>query len=167
MIPEVLHEAGVDISAVHPFPASLSLRSGWVCACEGVHVVPPFQGGCAMKTSLLVCLTVAVVFVTMSTAIANPAMLPNHPGYPMGKAVDPVKGQSLANDPGQMNATGQDALTDAAVFDDRHSKQNLLNNQDNERIIGKPGAGLLPNVQGPNITIDPLVKEATKVNAAP
>lgn len=120
-----------------------------------------------MKTALLVCLTVAVVFVTMSTALANPAMLPDHPGYPMGKAVDPVIGQSLANDPGRMNATGQGALTDAAVFDDRHSKQDLLNNQDNERIIGKPGAGLLPNVQGPKITIDPPVKEATKVNAAP
>ena len=120
-----------------------------------------------MKTALLVYLTVAVVFVTMSTALANPAMLPDHPGYPMGKAVDPVIGQSLANDPGRMNATGQGALTDAAVFDDKHSKQNLLNNQDNERIIGKPGAGLLPNVQGPNITIDPPVKEATKVNASP
>jgi hypothetical protein len=27
-----------------------------------------------------------------SFAHANPAMLPKHPGYPMGKAVDPVRG---------------------------------------------------------------------------
>ncbi len=120
-----------------------------------------------MKTSLIVCLAAAAVFVPVPAVLANPAMLPKHQGYPMGKAVDPVKGQSLANDPGQTNATLQRSLADAAVFDDSHSQQNLPINQDNERIMKKPGAGLLPNVQGPIITIDPPVKEATKVNAVP
>jgi len=36
----------------------------------------------------------------------QPALLPKHPGYHMGKAVDHASGQSLANDPGQTNATG-------------------------------------------------------------
>ena len=43
-------------------------------------------------------------------AFGNPVMLPQHPGYPMGKATDPVNGQSLANDPGRANAVGEKAL---------------------------------------------------------
>ena len=53
------------------------------------------------------------------------------------------------------------------MFDDSHSKQSLSVDQNNQRIIEKPGAGVLPKVQGPNITIDPPVKEATKANASP
>lgn len=120
-----------------------------------------------MKTSRVVVAAFAVMLLAVSPAFANPDMLPQHPGYPMGKAMDPVKGQSLANDPGQTNATGERSLTNAAVFDDRHSTQSLSMNQDNQRIMEKPGAGVLPKVQGPNITIDPPVKEATRVNATP
>lgn len=120
-----------------------------------------------MKTSRKVMTAFAIVLLAISPVFANPDMLPKHPGYPMGKAMDPVKGQSLANDPGQTNATGEGSLVNAAMIDDRHSKQNLSVNHDNLRIIEKPGAGLLPKVQGPNIKIEPPVKEATKVNAAP
>ncbi|MBH0203394.1 MAG: hypothetical protein HP496_14115 [Nitrospira sp.] len=120
-----------------------------------------------MKTSTMMLFATAVVPLMVSLAFANPAMLPKHPGYPMGKAVDPVTGQSLANDPGQANARNQEALTNAAMFDDNRSKQNLFFNHNDERLIEKPGAGLLPKVQGPNITIEPPVKEGTKVSAAP
>jgi len=120
-----------------------------------------------MKTSTIVLFAPAVVPLLVSLAFANPAMLPKHPGYPMGKALDPVTGQSLANDPGQANARNQEALTNAATFDDARSKQNLLFNQNDERLLEKPGAGLLPKVEGPNITIMPPVKEGTKVTAAP
>jgi hypothetical protein len=120
-----------------------------------------------MKTSAIVLLATAVVPLTVSLAFANPAMLPKHPGYPMGKAVDPVMGQSLANDPGRANARNDEALTQAAIFDDARSKQNLLFNHNDERLLEKPGAGLLPKVQGPNITIEPPVKEGTKMSAAP
>jgi hypothetical protein len=120
-----------------------------------------------MKTSLVLFLAIALVLLTMSVLFANPDMLPKHPGYPMGKAVDPVKGQPLANDPGQANATGENSLTNAAGFDDSHSKQSLSINQNDQRLLEKPGAGVLPKVQGPNIKIEPPVKEATKVNAAP
>ena len=120
-----------------------------------------------MKTSTIVLFATAVVPLTVSLAFANPAMLPKHPGYPMGNAVDPVIGQSLANDPGQANAKNQEALTNAAIVDDSRSRQNLLFNQNDERLSEKPGAGLLPKVQGPNITIEPPVKEGTKVSAAP
>lgn len=120
-----------------------------------------------MKTSRVLIASATVLLLAISPAFANPDMLPKHPGYPMGKAMDPVKGQSVANDPGQTNATGEGSLANAAVFDDRHSRQNLSMDQNNQRILEKPGAGVLPKVQGPNIMIEPPVKEATKVTASP
>jgi hypothetical protein len=57
-------------------------------------------------------------------------------------------------------------LSKAAAFDDVHSKQSV-SNQNDQRLLEKPGAGVLPKVQGPNITIEPPVKEGTKVNASP
>ncbi|MCP9449330.1 MAG: hypothetical protein NNA21_04630 [Nitrospira sp.] len=120
-----------------------------------------------MKLSLIACFVAAGWLVGPLLALANPAMLPKHPGYPMGKAVDPVNGQLLANDPGQKNATVQEALVDSARANESHSKQNLLINEENRRIIEKPGAGLLPKVEGPNIKIEPPVKEGMRVTASP
>ena len=120
-----------------------------------------------MKTSLILFVALVSAVLTVSLVLANPSMLPKHEGYPMGKAVDPVRGQSLANDPGQTNATGEKSLAGAAMFDDAHVKQNLSINQNDQRLLEKPGAGLLPKVQGPNIKIEPPVKEGTKVNASP
>lgn len=84
----------------------------------------------------------------------------------MGKAKDPVSGQSLSNDPGQTNASGNKALQQSAMADDAHTRQQLQN-QNDQRILEKPGAGVLPKVQGPQIKINPPVKEATKVPANP
>jgi hypothetical protein len=120
-----------------------------------------------MRTSFAIFSVFLFALLSFSLVFANPAMLPKHPGYPMSKAVDPVKGQPLANDPGQTNATGESALTNAAAFDDSHSQQQLSINQNDQRVLEKPGAGLLPKVQGPNIKIEPPVKEGTKVNASP
>ncbi|RPH79150.1 MAG: hypothetical protein EHM80_08555 [Nitrospiraceae bacterium] len=122
-----------------------------------------------MKTSLIIWIWASsfVVGLFVSLALANPDMLPKHPGYPMGKSVDPVKGQPLANDPGQKNASGENALVESAKFDDIHSSQNLSINQNDQRLLEKAGAGILPRVQGPNIKIEPPVKEATKINASP
>jgi hypothetical protein len=120
-----------------------------------------------MKASLVLLTVFAVGLLSISLVLANPTLLPKHPGYPMGKAVDPVKGQLLANDPGQINATGENSLAQAAAFDDVHVKQSLSINENDQRLLEKPGAGLLPKVQGPNIKIEPPVKEGTKVNAAP
>jgi len=120
-----------------------------------------------MKPSLALQTLLAVVVVAAPSALANPATLPDHPGYPMGKAVDPVHGQPLANDPGQSNAVGDRALGEAATSEDAHVKQSLSINRNDQRILEKPGAGLLPKVQGPKIMIVPPVKEGTKVNAAP
>ena len=86
----------------------------------------------------------ATVLFAASFALANPTMLPNHPGYPMDKAVDPVHGQSLANDPGQSNAVGDKALAESATSADAQLKQELEFNRQDKRIPEKPGAVLLP-----------------------
>lgn len=99
--------------------------------------------------------------------MANPATLPKHPGYPMGKAVDPVTGMPLANDPGQSNAVGEKALNKSATYDDAHVRQELQINRNDGRLLEKPGAGVLPKVEGPQIKIQPPVKEGTKVEASP
>ena len=111
-------------------------------------------------------LSLVTVIFTAGIAYANPNMLPKHEGYPMGKATDPVTGKSLGNDPGQKNATGAKALEQAAIVDDQHSRQNLRNANDG-RVLEKPGAGVLPKVEGPQIRIEPPVKEATKAEANP
>jgi hypothetical protein len=46
-------------------------------------------------------------------------------------------------------------------------QQSLPINENDQRLLEKPGAGLLPKMQGPNITIEPPVKEGTKVNSSP
>lgn len=99
-----------------------------------------------------------------SLAWGNPAMLPKHPGYPIGKPVDPVNKQPLANDTGETNAVGDKALAAAAAYDDSRSVQHLDQTPSNDqRYLEKPGAGLLPKVQGPDIKINPPVKEATRM----
>jgi len=112
-------------------------------------------------------LSVVMLTLTAVYASANPSMLPKHEGYPMGKATDPVTGKSLSNDPGQKNATGAKALEQAAMVDDQHSKQNLPRDANDQRLLENPGAGLLPKVDGPQIRIEPPVKEATKTTANP
>ena len=99
-----------------------------------------------MKTSLVRFTVFTVLLLPFSPGLANPTMLPNHQGYPMGKAVDPISGQSLANDPGRTNATRENSLAQAAAFDDVHVQQNLSINQNDQRLLEKPGAGLLPKV---------------------
>ena len=112
-------------------------------------------------------LSIVMIAFGALCAFANPSMLPNHEGYPMGKAIDPVTGQALSNDPGQKNATGERALQQAAAAEDGHIRQDLSSNSNDERVLEKPGAGLLPKVEGPQIQIEPPVKEATKTPANP
>jgi hypothetical protein len=80
-----------------------------------------------------------VVF-TASFALANPATLPTHPGYPMGKAVDPVRGQSLANDVGRDNAVGDSALLESQGFGDDIYKQDMSNKAMKKQAKEKPAA---------------------------
>lgn len=114
-----------------------------------------------MKVLIGAAATVIGLGVSVSLALANPAMIPKHPGYPSKASTSPVTGQSLANDPGQGNAVGDKALLDAADAE-KHVQQNL-SDPNNDRVVGKQGAGQLPKVSGPQIMINPPVKEATRM----
>ncbi len=115
-----------------------------------------------MKVYVAIAAAALMVGLFVTLVFANPAMLPKHPGYPGGNAVSPVTGQPLTNDPGQTNASGEKALLEAAAAEDAHVMQNL-NDPNNQRIIQTQGAGQLPKVQGPQIKIEPPVKEATRM----
>lgn len=117
-----------------------------------------------MKTLMGIVAAVFAVGVTASLAWANPALLPKHEGYPMKNDGSPVTGQPTANDPGQTNSGGTKALEKAADATDDFTVQKLTD-ANNGRIAEKQGAGRLPKVQGPQITIDPPVKSATKIGA--
>jgi hypothetical protein len=112
---------------------------------------PLYQGGRIMKTSLIFFTILAVLVLTSAPVSANPATLPKHPGYPMDKAVDPVTGKSLANDPGQSNALGSKALMEAAAFDDTHVMQSLSSNPNEKDLREKLGEGAQPNVKEPSM----------------
>lgn len=115
-----------------------------------------------MRARLTILITIVVGALCSSLAFGNPAMLPKHPGYPIGNPVDPVHGQSLGNDPGQTNAFGAEAAIAAASAHDKESQQTLEQNLNDRRLLEKT-AGQLPKVQGPDITIEPPVKEATRM----
>ena len=115
-----------------------------------------------MKTTLAAILSLLAIAFVGSLAFAQ-MLPPKHPGYPMDKAVSPVTGQPLANDPGQTNAFGEKAAVEGASAEDAHVVQRLID-PNNERLLKKPeGAGQLPKVQGPQIKIEPPVKEGTRM----
>ena len=106
--------------------------------------------------------TLAGVLFLCSMASANPALLPKHEGYPMKNDGSPVTGQPTANDPGQKDARGESTLLKSAESSSKHPEQKLTK-PDNARITEGQGAGRLPNVQGPQIKIEPPVTSATKI----
>ena len=99
-----------------------------------------------------------LLFVGMTgLALANPSMLPKHPGYPSGG--------EFANDTGQQNLTNSQSLIEAAKSGDTSKTPTFMDqntvNQDNARISERGGAGQLP-VVGPNAKTEPSVKEAER-----
>ena len=115
-----------------------------------------------MKRYAATILGLVAVGLCGSLALANPALLPNHPGYPSSSDTSPVTGQALANDPGQLNLTAEQSSLEAASSEDAHVAQRLRDLQ-NDRIMEPSGAGVLPKVEGPQIRIEPPVNEATRM----
>ena len=99
-------------------------------------------------------MTGLVLVGSAALAAANPSMLPKHPGYPSGG--------EFANDTGQKNLTLEQSLSLAAASEDAHTGQKLVD-PSNARLVTPQGAGQLPTVEGPNIKIEPLVTEATRI----
>ena len=71
-----------------------------------------------MKKVILVTIVIFSVLLMGSFALGNPALLPKHPGYPMGATKDPVLGVPTANDPGRAAPPAELALEQAAMFHD-------------------------------------------------
>lgn len=115
-----------------------------------------------MKTLIGTVAALAIVGFSVSVALANPALLPKHEGYPAKASTSPVTGQSTANDSGQTNGGGDKAIMKSITSTDNHVRQNLVD-PNNHRIKEKHGAGQLPSVQGPQIKIAPPVTSATKI----
>jgi hypothetical protein len=117
-----------------------------------------------MKTLLGTVAGLGVAF-SVSLALANPSLLPKHPGYPGGQAVSPVTGQSLANDSGQTNMGGEKARLESAARNSTHTMQELKSETDRDAIINEQGAGRVPKHPGYyDYKIEPPVNSATKVN---
>lgn len=107
-----------------------------------------------MKAIGIILGTVGASCFALSMAVANPGLLPDHPGYP-AKGKSPATGQSTANDAGQTNAVGnatlqlsQDAGTKAAMND--------VSDTNRARIKESMGAGRLPETDTMNrVPINP------------
>lgn len=100
---------------------------------------------------------IGLVFVGMTgLALANPSMLPKHPGYPSGG--------EFANDPGQKNLTHSQSILEAAKSGDTNMSATLM---DEAKPLDQPEAGQAkankaPVPQAPKGTIEPPVKEGAK-----
>ena len=92
-----------------------------------------------MKNIILVTiLTLSVLFMG-TLAFGNPAMLPKHPGYPMGATKDPVMGVPTANDPGRTVPSAEEAKEEAGKFHDAHAVNQSKEYRPN--IVHGPEAG--------------------------
>ena len=108
-----------------------------------------------MKWVNLIMISMSLLVVGSSPAWGNPSMLPEHPGYQMHDAKDPVVGQSVANDAGQAPLTRNKSIEEAAIFHDKESVQSTHEYMSLE----SQGAGVLPKTKGyPTYKITPLVE---------
>jgi hypothetical protein len=128
-------------------------RFGSVSSLVKQVVVFSTKGVQAMKCYTIV-MTGLVLVGSAALAAANPSMLPKHPGYPSGG--------EYANDPGQKSLTVEQSLSAAAVSEDAHTGQKLVDPY-NARLLKSQRAGQLPTVQGPQIKIEPPVTESTRM----
>ena len=102
-IPEVSYATGVavplTVRASVLFPSCVSSHTNRCHAAKWV-ASPPLSPKRFYHEDLVHHVALAaIVLLMMSMVLANPAMLPKHPGYSMDNAINPVNGQSLANDP--------------------------------------------------------------------
>ena len=90
-----------------------------------------------MNSKLYTSVLIGSIVFGSTLALGNPGMLPNHPGYPMGAAKDPVTGQSVANDPGQSPPSREESLQQAGGFQDSQAMNPAKEERPN---IVPPGA---------------------------
>jgi hypothetical protein len=86
-------------------------------------------------------------------ALANPSMLPKHPGYPS-------QGE-FAYDQGQQNLTAAQSLLNAAESENANIVQNL-EDPSNAKQLRQEGAGGLPVSQAPKTKTEGRAAEVTQ-----
>jgi len=101
----------------------------------------------------------AFLFVGITgLALANPSMLPKHPGYPSGG--------EFANDTGQQNLTYSQSLMEAAKSGDTNMSPTSMdqNNVDENKamLLERGGAGQVP-LAGPHVKTDPSEKKPSRM----
>jgi len=96
-----------------------------------------------------------LVFIGMTMlAMANPTMLPKHPGYPSSG--------EFANDTGQSNLTYNQSIQEAAKSGDTNMVPALMD-LNNARLLEHQGAGRLPIVEGTTNKIELPAKETSRM----
>lgn len=109
------------------------------------------------KWSAAIIIACVGVVAGWSLGMANPAMLPKHPGHPMAPGIDPVSGQSVTHDTGRQANSKDAALQEAAAYHDKEAVQTL----NPDATIESQGAGRLPKIHGyPDYKIEPPMTEA-------
>lgn len=115
------------------------------------------QRGSIMRLFTMTIAGLAFLGVT-GLVLANPSMLPKHPGYPSGG--------EFANDTGQKNLTYSQSISEAATSGDTNMIPTLLDqnngDQNNAKLMEHGGAGQLPLV-GSNVEPEPSVKEGERI----
>ena len=106
-----------------------------------------------MKVYTIVMIGLALVG-SAALAAADPALPPKHPGYPSSG--------EYAYDTGEKNLTVEQSLSRAAMSEDAHTGQKLVDPY-NARLLESQGAGPPPTVQDPNFKIKPPVTEPTRM----
>lgn len=115
-----------------------------------------------MKTLVGAAIGIGLI-VSASLVLANPALLPKHPGYPGATAQSPVNGQSTSNDPGQTSLGGEQAMLQSAEYG-KHSTQTLKPETGRDAIVNENGAGRVPKHPGYyDYKIEPPVTSGTKI----
>ncbi|MBH0207031.1 MAG: hypothetical protein HP495_00550 [Nitrospira sp.] len=96
-----------------------------------------------------------LVFIGMSAlAMANPAMLPKHPGYPSSG--------EFANDTGQPNLTYKQSIQEAAKSGDTYMAPSLIE-PNNARLLEHHDVDRLPIVEGATNKIELPTKEGSRM----
>lgn len=111
-----------------------------------------------MTSSLVALILIVGVIIGASSTLASHSMLPDHPGYQMGPAIDSVHGLSIANDLGRSASDVTTASREAAAFHDVDAMNAVV---EVSLSVESQGAGERPKTIGyPDSKMDPPVLEA-------
>lgn len=114
------------------------------CSIKGVHIMRFFT----------VTMTGCVCIGMTALALANPAMLPKHPGYPSSG--------EYANDTGQLNLTYKQSILEASKSGDTNLAPALID-PNNARLLEYQDVGRLPIVDGATNKSELPAKEPSRM----